>query len=288
MSPRRSWDPAPGADLVPGWTALAPLGGGRRTEAWRCADDDRLAVVKVLRPGRTGPDDVAMLRAEAEAYRDAAHPMFPALLAEGLDDDPAWLAFEHVDGMSLDTLVATAGPLDLDQALPLAASLATGLAHLHARGRVHLDVKPSNVVLAAVPRLLDLGASRTVEAAREAGAGIGTWHSRAPEQQDPGRFGALGPATDVWGMAVTVLHAVTGEEPLRARRDDADEEEVAAAARGATDRTPGPLRAVLRACLATAPAERPDAASVADMVAASRPPDGVVSRLGRALRGRRG
>lgn len=284
---RRGWDPAPGDELVGGWTALASLGGGLRTEAWRCADDERLAVVKVLRPGRTGPDDVAMLRAEAQAYRDADHPMFPALLDEALDEEPAWIALEHVDGVSLDRVVSTHGPLDLDQALPLLASLAAGLDHLHGRGRVHLDVKPSNVVLAEVPRLLDLGASRTLDAARDAGPGIGTWHSRSPEQQDPAGFGAMGPASDVWGIGITVLFAVTGAEPMRARHDDDPPHEaaLAATARQAVAAAPRRLHELLVACLATDPADRPTAAEVLEHVAATTRPHGVVGRLGRMLRG---
>lgn len=288
MSRRRRWEPAPGAELVPGWTALEHLGGGRRTEAWRCADDERLAVVKLLRPGRDAERDRERLAEEVRAYRDAVHPAFPRLLATDLDHDPPWLALEHVDGAPLSRVVRDHGPLDLEQALPLLRTLAAALGDLHARRRVHLDVKPSNVVLAATPRLLDLGASRSVEDAHELRGGIGTWHSMSPEQRDPERFGQVGPAADVWAIGSTLLYGVTGSTPLRARRDDPapDEDEIAASARAATAAAPRGLQDVLARCLATDPTARPSAAALAEAGGAAVPPPGVLRRLGAMLRGR--
>lgn len=287
MSGKRRWNPQPGSELVPGWTALEHLGGGSRTEAWRCADDDRLAVVKLLRPGRESERDHLRLAEELRAYGDAAHPVFPRLLDADLDHDPPWIALEHVDGPPLSQVVRSTGPLDLDQALPVLRVLAAGLADLHGRGRVHLDVKPSNVVLAATPRLLDLGASRTITEAAALGAGIGTWHAMAPEQRDPARFGPVGPAADVWGIGSTLLHGVTGTTPLRARRDEPppDEAEVAAAARDATNRAPRALRDLLVRCLATAPDDRPSAAELAGGAQQTAAPSGLVRRLGAMLRG---
>lgn len=287
MSGKRRWNPRPGSELVPGWTALEHLGGGSRTEAWRCADDDRLAVVKLLRPGRGTERDHLRLAEEVRAYADAEHPVFPRLLATDLDHAPPWIALEHVDGPPLSAVVRTTGPLDVDQALPVLRALAAGLADLHARGRVHLDVKPSNVVLAATPRLLDLGASRTVSDAATIGPGIGTWHAMAPEQRDPDRFGPVGPAADVWGIGSTLLHGVTGTTPLRARRDEPspDEADVAAAARDAASAAPRALRELLVGCLATDPADRPTAAELAGGAEQAAPPPGLVRRLGAMLRG---
>lgn len=288
MSRKRRWAPADGEELVPGWTALEHLGGGRRTEAWRCASDDRLAVVKVLRPGRDAERDRDRLAEEAAAYADAVHPAFPRLLATDLDHDPAWIALEHVDGPPVSSVVKRHGPLDLEQALPLLRALAAALADLHERGRVHLDVKPSNVVLAAEPRLLDLGASRTIEDAAALGAGVGTWHSMAPEQRDPDRFGQVGPAADVWAIGSTLLYAVTGSTPLRTRRDDPppDEADVAASARAAAARAPRELRDVLARCLATDPAARPTAAELVGTAATTAAPPGLLNRLGAMLRDR--
>lgn len=288
MSRKRRWAPAEGTELVPGWTALEHLGGGRRTEAWRCADDDRLAVVKLLRPGRDDERDRDRLAEEAAAYADAVHPAFPRLLATGLDHDPAWIALEHVDGPPVSRVVKRHGPLDLEQALPLLRALAAALADLHARGRVHLDVKPSNVILAAEPRLLDLGASRTIADAAELGGGIGTWHSMAPEQRDPARFGSVGPAADVWAIGSTLLHAVTGQRPLRARRDDPapDEADIAASARAAVAQAPRELRSLLERCLATDPAARPTAIELTSTATTTSAPPGFLNRLGAVLRDR--
>ena len=272
---------------MPGWTALEHLGGGRRTEAWRCADDDRLAVIKLLRPGRDEERDHRRLAEEVRAYRDAVHPAFPRLLDVDLDHDPPWIALEHVDGPPLSRVVRAHGPLDLEPALALLEALATALADLHDRGRVHLDVKPSNVVLSTEARLLDLGASRTVEDARDLGGGIGTWHSMAPEQVDPDRFGPVGPAADVWAVGSTLLYALTGDAPLRARRDEPtpDEADVATGARAAAASAPRQVRDLLTACLATDPVDRPTADDLTRSVASTAAPAGLLRRLGAMIRG---
>lgn len=291
--PKRTWQAREGDLVVPGRRVLDRLGGGRRTEVYRCVDEatgDTVAV-KVLRPGRTGEREVRMLRREARTLAALDHPGFPRLLDEDLDATPAWIVMTHVDGPHLSDLVREYGPIDREQAVPLAAEVAGALAHLHGRDRVHLDVKPSNVVMGARPVLLDLGASRRVERATRLRPGVGTLTYLAPEQADPDRFGAPGPPSDVWGLGMTLLRATTGANPLVARRDEVhpDEDELAATCRTAASRVPAPLGPLVVACLATDPARRPAAAEVAS--AATTPgarSGGAARRLGHLFRGGRG
>ena len=233
--PKRSWRARPGHELVPGHRVVERLGGGRRTEVYRCmgADHEARVVVKVLRPGRTGERDVRMLRREAATLAALDHPGFPTLVDQRLEADPAWIAMQDVAGPHLTDLVRDRGTLEVDTALALAGEVADALAHLHARDRVHLDVKPSNVVLGIRAVLLDLGASRRVERAARLRPGVGTLSFLAPEQAAPGTVGVPAPASDVWGLGITLLRSVTGRNPLSARRADAPppEPELAAACR---------------------------------------------------------
>ena len=91
--PKLSWKVPAGREIVPGRRVLENLGGGRRTEVYRCADLDlgETVVVKVLRPGRTGENDVRVLAREAEVIGAVDHPGFPRLLAVDVDADPASL-----------------------------------------------------------------------------------------------------------------------------------------------------------------------------------------------------
>lgn len=265
---KRSWKVARGHEVVPGRRVIERLGGGGRTEVYRCTDDatGTPVAVKVLRPGRTGAKDVRMLRREARTLAALDHPGLPTLLDRDLDADPAWIVMTHVDGPHLSDLVRDFGTIAAEQAVPVMAEVADALAHLHGAGRVHLDVKPSNIVMGSRPVLLDLGASRSIERAARLSAGVGTFTFLSPEQAAPGRLGVPSPASDVWGLGVAVLQSLTGHNPLAARRSEAhpDEQALAAACRAAARTTPEQLRDLLVACLATDPGSRPTARELAD------------------------
>ena len=267
--PKRSWRTRPGHELVPGLRVVERLGGGRRTEVYRCMGGDHeepvVVVVKVLRPGRTDERDVRMLRREAATLAALDHPGFPTLVDQRLEADPAWIAMRDVAGPHLSDLVRDRGTLGVDTALALAVEVADALAHLHARDRVHLDVKPSNVVLGTRAVLLDLGASRQVERAARLRPGVGTLSFLAPEQAAPGTVGVPAPASDVWGLGITLLRSVTGRNPLVARRADAPppEPELVAACLDLAREVAPPLGDLLVTCLALDPAARPRAADIA-------------------------
>lgn len=289
---KQSWNVAAGRELVPGRHVIEQLGGGGRTEVYRCTDrtSGEPVVVKILRPGRTGEKDVRMLRRESRTLAALDHPGFPRLVDVDLATDPAWIVMSQVDGPHLSRLLDRHGPLDLEQALPLAEDVADALAHLHARGRVHLDVKPSNIVMGARPVLLDLGASRRVERAAELRPGVGTLTWLSPEQAAPGLHGTPGPASDVWGLGMVLLRATTGTNPLTARRDEdpPDEASLAQACRRRAAAVPEPLRDLVVASLATNPRDRPAAEDLVDTVRRVQPADtGVLRRLSTFLRGPR-
>lgn len=289
---KRSWKVPRGDEVVPGRRVIERLGGGRRTEVYRCTDEQtgEPVVVKVLRPGRTEDKDVRMLAREARTLGALDHPGFPRLLAQDLEADPAWIVMTQVDGPHLSDLVRDYGPIEVEQAVPLARDVAEALAHLHDRGRVHLDVKPSNVVMGQRPVLLDLGASRRIDRAARLSPGVGTVTYLSPEQARPGQLGVPAPPSDVWGLGMTLLRATTGHNPLTARRDadEADEVALAAACRAAAADVPAELRDLVVACLATDPADRPTAAEVAAHALQGRPRSGgVVRRLSTLLRGPR-
>lgn len=291
-SGKRSWNVPPGREVVPGRQVIERLGGGGRTEVYRCTDDatGTPVAVKVLRPGRTGDRDVQMLRREARSLRAVDHPGFPRLLDLDLEADPAWIAMSQVDGPHLSELVRAYGPIEVEQAVPLARDVADALVHLHAQGRVHLDVKPSNIVMSTRPVLLDMGASRSIERAASLSAGVGTPTWLSPEQADPGTHGVPGPPSDVWGLGASLLYALTGQNPLAARRAGAGHDEVAlaAACRTAAADTPAAVRELVAACLATDPAARPTARTLVDMAGASAPSStGVVRRFSDLVRGPR-
>jgi serine/threonine protein kinase len=246
---RPTWGLAEGDEIAPGRSVLRQIGGGRRYEAFLVWDEHRLAILvaKVLRPDqrRAIPDLVA----EAELLGRLAHPVVVRGFGAVTPPPPTrfpHLLLEHLEGPTLAELLQTQGPLALEQVLPLALHLASALHYLANEGIAHLDVKPSNVIMGAPPRLIDFSVARTHERAGRTRSPVGTDQYMAPEQAEPD--GRLGAPADVYGLCATVHEAVAG----------------ARAPAPLPRRTPRELSQILAAGLDPDPAARPVARAIAE------------------------
>lgn len=223
------WHLGEGELLAPGLSALRRLGGGAAYEAWLCFDEVTWSpvVVKVLRPSQLEDESSRRgLRREVLALGTVNHPVVARGLRDGQDGDRPHVVLEHVDGPRLSTLVRRYGRLQEQQYLPLAIDVAAALHYFRHIGWTHLDIKPSNVIMGAPARLIDLSVARPEEDARRLRHPIGTDAYMSPEQCDPGaaRDGG-GPvpscASDVWGLGATLFHAVAGRRPFEHGDPDA-------------------------------------------------------------------
>jgi serine/threonine protein kinase len=264
-----TWAFERGEEIAPGRTALQLLGGGNRFEAW-LGIDDLLAtqvVIKMLRPAYVGdPKARATLVAEAQALGAVPHPSIVRCFDVVAEGERPHLVLEAIEGPRLSTLTRRYG-LVPEQLIPLALELASALHSMHARGFVHLDVKPRNVIVSATPTLIDLSVARRIEQARLIRREIGTAGYMAPEQRVPS--GAIGPASDIWGLGVTLWEAAT-----RTRPGDGDPL--------ASERVPPIFRDVVASCLSPAPSQRPTAMNVIEALeplVALLPRRPVLSRL---------
>ncbi len=193
------------------------LGQGGMATIYRATDAQlgREVAVKVLRPelGRD-PDFVARFRQEAQSAASLSHPNIVGVYDFGTDSDGPYIVMELVDGEDLATLLARNGPLPPRQAARLAAEVAHALAAAHARGIVHRDVKPGNILVSADGRVrvADFGIARAWSDARITlpGVTLGSVHYFSPEQ-------ALGePATeasDIYSLGVVLYELLTGRRP---------------------------------------------------------------------------
>jgi eukaryotic-like serine/threonine-protein kinase len=272
VTDKATWDLQEGEEIAPGRSVLQLLGGGNDYEVYLVWDDKLFAVMvaKLLRPDRVDDEKAQRdLKREAEALAALSHPVLLRGFGAVLDGPYPHVLVEHLEGPTLRHLIKRAGPLPAQQVLPLGLHVAAALHYMHSEERVHLDVKPENIVMGIPPRLIDLSLVRTFERARRITGWIGTRAYMPPEQCAPGEAGEIGPWSDVWGIGATLYHAIAGKPPFSRGRSDSElplEQrfpQLVEQPREWPVRVSAPLADAVLATLAKEPAERPTAAEVA-------------------------
>ncbi|HEU6445601.1 MAG TPA: serine/threonine-protein kinase [Gaiellaceae bacterium] len=194
---------------------LRPLGSGGSGSVWVARDERNgldVALKIVPREGK------AHTRAEREASAAARlrHPRCLRAYAFAGDSQNVYIAYEYVPGRTLRDRIR-AGELDDAAVLEVAAQILDGLAHAHAHGIVHRDVKPTNVLVAdsaAVSvKLLDFGLAQFAEAETLTAAGDvpGTLAYISPERL-AGEEASF--AADTWAVGVVLWEALAGYHPF--------------------------------------------------------------------------
>lgn len=269
----QAWEFTEGDAISDTLTALRLLGGGERFEAYLAFDDHRYCpvVVKVIRPDQVADEGALRgLRREYRLARSLDHPVLVRAFDLVEDGPRPHLVLEHLDGPRLSSLLRRHGPLPPQQLLPLGIEVASALHYLHREDVVHLDVKPSNIIMGAPPRLIDLSIARPVEAAARLDYTVGTDRYLAPEQADPPHSGVPGPPADVFGLGATLFEAHAGYRPFEDGVTDPDAPpaerwpQLLLDPRPLPDTTPDELAKPLLACLEHDPANRPTAAELAE------------------------
>ena len=158
---------------------------------------------------------------EAQAAAALDDPHVCTVYEAGEDQGRAYIAMAFIDGPTLKDKIATA-PLAIDEAVAIARDVAAGLAAAHARGVVHRDIKPGNVLLAGgrVARITDFGLARLEggDASTTAGAG-GTPAYMSPEQV---QGLPTDHRTDIWSLGCVIHEMLTGHSPFTTASGHAD------------------------------------------------------------------
>lgn len=268
-----TWAFSEGDEIVPGRYATRLLGGGRRYEAYLAWDDDlySLVVAKVVRPGLVDTEAVRRgIEGEAHALRVLNHPTIVRLFDAVLDGARPHLVLEYLDGPRLSTLLRRYRVI-VEQLLPLALELCSALHYMHRRGFLHLDVKPRNVVMSGRPRLIDLSVATPVDAVSGFTRPVGTDAYMAPEQCEPDRFSEIGPASDIWGLGVTMYEAVSRTLPFQPGSGEDSSgsgryPQLVADPQPLGKEVPPELAEAILACLERRPEDRPTARELASTI----------------------
>jgi serine/threonine protein kinase len=253
---------------IPGYTEYQELGSGATGRVVRAVHAGTGTPVAVKYLGERLVDDTEFrlaFRAEADVLGALRSPHVAEFYeyVEQLGTAHAALVMELVDGGSLRDVLRQEGPTHPLPALRMLHGSLLGLAAAHARGVVHRDYKPENVLITrdGTTKLVDFGiAARSGTVPERDGS---PWYL-PPEQQGPAPVASR--AGDVYAATVTFYECLTGRRPFS--RDDLEAQRMGARVPVPLRPVPAELRELVRHGLHPNPARRPaDAAALADELA---------------------
>jgi serine/threonine protein kinase len=204
------------------YDVVRPLGRGSFAQTLLARDviDDRLVAVKALHPRAvTEWKTYELFEREAATLRALRHHGVPAIYetfrANWDGGETAFLVMEYVEGDSIAKIIADRRHLDVAQVLNLFDEMLGVLDYLHTRVPpvLHRDIKPSNVIVRpdGTPVLVDFGTVRNVfRSPDESGSTVAGTYGYMPYEQ---LMGQASPASDLYALAATFLHLVTGRAP---------------------------------------------------------------------------
>ncbi len=197
-------------------------------EVWEAHNQtlDLQVAIKLIRRERATPESARRLLQEARVVARLGHPSIVRVFDFGHTEhgDP-FLVMELLHGEPLDEVLSRRQRLPPLNAVQLLLPIASAVAAAHAKGIIHRDIKPDNIILvsedsgAIVPKLLDFGIAKLKEERRapritQEGAVLGSPAYMSPEQ-------AIGDSTvdarsDIWGLCVVLYEAIVGHAPFEA------------------------------------------------------------------------
>jgi len=190
---------------------------------WRADGPDGPVAVKVLHAGKVSGDEVRRLQREYATLARLDHPHVVKVVGAGESDGWPWIAMELVDGPDLGTWLERNAALPAAERLVhverLFRELVDALGYVHARGVIHRDLKPQNVLVDAAghARLTDFGVVKDPEAFPTSltvvGKLVGTVAFMSPEQitGDP-----VDPRADLYSLGAVLYVMLTGHRPIEA------------------------------------------------------------------------
>src|SRR6266487_1851407 len=194
------------------------LGAGGMAEVYEGHDRllaRRVAIKVLLAQYAHDPGFLTRFRREAQAAASLSHPNIVAVYDTGSQDDVWFIVMEYVAGRTLKDVIRTEGALYWARAAEIAADVAGALATAHARGIVHRDVKPGNVMLTTdgKVKVMDFGIARAsaVPSITQTAAVVGTAQYIAPEQA---QGLAVDARSDLYSLGCCLYETLTGQVPF--------------------------------------------------------------------------
>jgi serine/threonine protein kinase len=202
-------------DQAPRYREIERLGAGGMATVTLAEDTLLGREVALKRVYSTGdPQGALRLKREALVGASLNHPNLVAVYdAETQDDGDVVIVMEYVEGQTLSGVVRANGQMRPDEAVRILEGVAAALDAIHARGIVHRDVKPANILLGreGAVKLADLGVADVADRTRitSSGAVVGSFSYMAPEQLEGA---SPSPGMDVYALAAVAFEMLAGRK----------------------------------------------------------------------------
>ncbi|MFD0671809.1 Stk1 family PASTA domain-containing Ser/Thr kinase [Cohnella sp. GCM10027633] len=197
---------------------LARIGGGGMALVYKAKDLllNRFVAVKVLRQQFTHDDDfVKRFRREAQAAASLSHPNIVSIYDVGQVEDTYYIVMEYIDGANLNEIIRDRAPLQVDEAIRIAAQICDALEHAHHNQIIHRDIKPHNILIGNNGRIkvTDFGIARAVTSSTitQTGSVVGSVHYFSPEHA---KGVATGEKSDLYSLGIVIYQMLTGRLPF--------------------------------------------------------------------------
>ena len=190
-------------------------GFGTVLTCWDTRLQRRVAIKRLPLAGSGAASTLGEALAEARTSSMLGHPNIVTVFDFEVDGPYAYLVMEYVDGLTLAELLARVegGTLTYDETACLVQSVASALGYAHENGVLHLDIKPTNIIIdhKGTIKLCDFGMATLASATGYGGARGGTVGYMPPEQIEGG---IVDERTDIFSLAVVVWQALLGSSPF--------------------------------------------------------------------------
>ena len=212
---------APSAAHIGRFRVLRPLGQGAQGVVYAAHDPelDRTVAIKTLTlDTQADPAQAEQLLATARTASSLSHPNIVPVFEVGMHAGRPFVVFEYVEGRTLADILQAEGALSMAQAVVMMSQILAGMAHVHASGLLHGDIKPANILVGAngIPRVADFGISRHAIAASGQPVYCGTVQYTAPECLTESRADYR---SDVFALGLLFHEMLTGKPVFEAESE---------------------------------------------------------------------